>query len=188
MCHPLRESTCGLLMLGRPDLVSSIWGDQIESSRARHGVCTCDSSFTCQDYSTYGAHPWSPSPLRRAYPWPDPHNRRCWVRLRGTLRRCDTVGSTSHGGVAQTLAWKIFALPLQRDGFASANRRMAQAPGLDMSQLQGLVGGGRLRGTPPMAHCDTEGCYGCRSCWACECRENAHRVQPEQRATAIPLA
>jgi len=25
----------------------------------------CDTSFTCEDYNTYMAHPWSPFPLRR---------------------------------------------------------------------------------------------------------------------------
>ena len=33
----------------------------------------CDSSFTCDNYNTYRAHPWSPFPLRRAHPGPGPH-------------------------------------------------------------------------------------------------------------------
>ena len=33
----------------------------------------CDSSFTCEDYNIYWAHPWSPCPLRRAHPGPGPH-------------------------------------------------------------------------------------------------------------------
>jgi len=30
----------------------------------------CDSSFTCEDYNAFRAHPWSPFPLRRAHPGP----------------------------------------------------------------------------------------------------------------------
>ena len=41
----------------------------------------CDSSFAFQDYNTYMAHPWSPFPLRRAYPGPGPH-------MSGRLARC----------------------------------------------------------------------------------------------------
>ena len=33
----------------------------------------CESSFTCEDYNTYRAHPWSPFPLRRAYSGPGAH-------------------------------------------------------------------------------------------------------------------
>jgi len=33
----------------------------------------CDSSFTCEDYNTFRAHPWNPFPLRRAHPGPGPH-------------------------------------------------------------------------------------------------------------------
>ena len=34
----------------------------------------CDTSFTCEDYTTYRAHPCSlSSPLRRAHPGPGPH-------------------------------------------------------------------------------------------------------------------
>ena len=36
-------------------------------------VPICDGSFTCEDYNTYAAHPWSPFPLRRAHPGPGPH-------------------------------------------------------------------------------------------------------------------
>ena len=36
----------------------------------------CDSSFTCEDYNTYRAHPGSPFPLRRAHPGPGPHTQR----------------------------------------------------------------------------------------------------------------
>jgi len=33
----------------------------------------CDTSFTCEDYNTFRAHPWSPFLLRRAHPGPGPH-------------------------------------------------------------------------------------------------------------------
>ena len=39
-----------------------------------------DSSFTCEDYNTHMAHPWSPSPLRRAHPGPGPHTIQPEVR------------------------------------------------------------------------------------------------------------
>ena len=43
-----------------------------------HKCCfpICDRSFTCEDYTTYRAHPWSPFPLRRAHPGPGPHKKR----------------------------------------------------------------------------------------------------------------
>ena len=37
----------------------------------------CDSSFTCEDYNPYMAHPWSPFPLRRAHPGLGPHPLAC---------------------------------------------------------------------------------------------------------------
>ena len=38
----------------------------------------CNTSFTCEDYNTFRAHPWSPSFLRRAHPGPGPHS--CTLR------------------------------------------------------------------------------------------------------------
>ena len=35
----------------------------------------CESSFTREDYNTYRARSWSPFPLRRAHPGPDPHTQ-----------------------------------------------------------------------------------------------------------------
>jgi len=58
----------------------------------------CDSSFTCEDYNTYRAHPWSPFPLRRAHPGPGLHmtpflflcttisQKKCWRRATRYLR------------------------------------------------------------------------------------------------------
>jgi len=40
-----------------------------------HGTAS-NSSFTCENYNTYRAHPWSPLPLRRAHPGPGPHKSR----------------------------------------------------------------------------------------------------------------
>ena len=46
----------------------------LEATGAKALLPIGDSSFTCEDYNTYRAHPWSPFPLRRAHPGPGPHN------------------------------------------------------------------------------------------------------------------
>jgi len=46
----------------------------------------CDTSFTCEDYNTYRAHPWSPFPLRRARPGPSPHSNGQGRVLQGASR------------------------------------------------------------------------------------------------------
>ena len=45
----------------------------VDSMGAMALLPICDSSFTCEDYNTYRAHPWSPFPLRRGHPGPGPH-------------------------------------------------------------------------------------------------------------------
>ena len=47
----------------------------VEAMGAMALLPICDSSFACEDYNTFSAHPWSPFPLRRAHPGPGPHTR-----------------------------------------------------------------------------------------------------------------
>ena len=47
----------------------------MEAMGAMSMLPICDRSFTCEDYNTYRAPPWSPFPLRRAHPGPGPHTR-----------------------------------------------------------------------------------------------------------------
>ena len=54
----------------------------------------CDSSFTCEDYNTYRALPWSLFPPRRAHPGPGPH-----VMFRsGDASYCDLAGVSFFAG------------------------------------------------------------------------------------------
>ena len=48
-------------------------GPHVKAMGAMSLLPICDSLFTCEDYNTYRAHPWSPFPLRRAHPVPGPH-------------------------------------------------------------------------------------------------------------------
>ena len=50
------------------------------SHRAMALLPICDSPFTCEDYNTFRAHSWSPSPLRRAYQGPGRHRPRAALR------------------------------------------------------------------------------------------------------------
>ena len=47
----------------------------VEAMGAMALLPICNSSFTCEDYSTYRAHPWSSFFLRRAHPRPGPRTR-----------------------------------------------------------------------------------------------------------------
>ena len=59
----------------RPEAGSSWEGlTCVKAMGAMALLSICDRSFTCEDYNTYRAHPWSLSPLRRAHPGPGPHN------------------------------------------------------------------------------------------------------------------
>ena len=47
-------------------------GTDVEAIGAMALLPIWDTSFTCEDYMTHRAHPWSPCPLRRAHPGPGP--------------------------------------------------------------------------------------------------------------------
>ena len=53
---------------------STRWTSTVEAMGAMALLPICDSSFACEDYNTYGAHPGSLSPPRRAHPGPGLHN------------------------------------------------------------------------------------------------------------------
>ena len=68
----------------------------------------CNSSFTCDDYNIYKAHPWSPFPLRRAHSEPGLYTARaawaCLPNLRerflekasfqeNSLHKCPTIAN-----------------------------------------------------------------------------------------------
>ena len=58
----------------------------VEAIRAMALLPICDSSFMCEDYNAYRAHPWSPFPQRRAHPGPGPYTREGVSGARGESR------------------------------------------------------------------------------------------------------
>ena len=56
------------------DTVTAAMTTPVDAMGAKALFPTCDISFTCDDYKTHRAHPWSPFPPRRAHPGPGPHN------------------------------------------------------------------------------------------------------------------
>ena len=109
----------------------------------------CDSSFTCEDYNTYRAHPWSPFPLRRAHPGPGPH--RCGQKgevstslfraIREQLRTFRRLLSENQG---QNLALTVIYVPYSAAVGGDCEDRVLDGPA---SGEKGSKGG-------PYMYCD----------------------------------